>query len=355
MVLCPITGKNSQNMKKIIIAMLAGLTAISGAAQDSKTVVNGAGASFPAPVYRIWTYQYSTESGNRVNYQSLGSGAGINQIKAGTVAFGGTDNPLTKEELDRNGLLQFPMLMGGVVVIVNVPGVNGNSLKLNQDVLSKIFLGEITTWNDPQIKAINPGLELPDLKITAVTRADSSGTTFIFTNYLTKISKDWEAKVGCGPAVKWPVGIRAQKNPGVCNNVSKIRGAIGYTEYTYAIEAKLAMPQLRNKEGKYMVAAPEAFKAAGANADWQNAPGFYMMLTEQPGEQSWPIAGLTYLLIHRNQTDAAQGKALLDYINWCFTKGAKSATQMHYVAMPENVVEMVRKELAKVTFGAAEK
>lgn len=339
-------------MKKIIIGMLAGLTALSGAAQDQKPVLNGAGASFPAPVYRIWTYQYSLESGIRVNYQSLGSGAGINQIKAGTIAFGGTDNPLTKEELDQAGLIQFPMLMGGVVVITNVPGVNGAELKLDQNALSKIFLGEITSWDAPEIKALNPTIALPAQKITVVTRADSSGTTFIFTDYLTKISKDWEAKVGCGPAVKWPVGIRAQKNPGVCNNVAKTRGAIGYTEYTYAVEANLAMPQLRNKDGKFMVPGPEAFKVAGASADWENAPGFYMMLTEQPGEQSWPIAGLTYLLIHRNQPDAALGKALLDYINWCFDKGSASAVQMHYVPLPDNVVKMIRKELANIKLGA---
>jgi phosphate transport system substrate-binding protein len=342
-------------MKKTIIGMLAGLVALSGVAQDSKPVLNGAGASFPAPVYRIWTYQYTEESGVRVNYQSLGSGAGINQIKAGTIAFGGTDNPLTKEDLDQSGLIQFPMLMGGVVVIANVPGINANDLKLNQEVLSKIFLGEITSWDDAQIKALNPTLALPKLNVTVVARSDSSGTTFIFTDYLTKISKDWESKVGRGPAVKWPVGIRAQKNPGVCTAVQKTRGAIGYTEYTYAIETNLPMPQLRNKDGKFLAPTSDAFKAAGANADWENAPGFYMMLTEQPGEKSWPIAGLTYVLLHRNQSNEALGKALLGYINWCFDKGGDSATKMHYVPMPENVVKMIRKEFENITFGKVEK
>ncbi len=330
---------------------MAGLIAVSGAAQEKKQVLNGAGASFPAPVYRLWTYQFGEESGVQVNYQSLGSGAGINQIKAGTIAFGGTDNPLTKEELDEAGLLQFPMLMGGVVVIANVPGVGTDKLKLDQNALSKIFLGEITNWNDPQVQSLNPELKLPDMKITVVARADSSGTTFIFTNYLSKISGTWKDKVGCGPAVKWPVGIRGQKNPGVCNNVAKIRGSIGYTEYTYAFEAKLATVQLRNHDGKFLAPTPASFKAAGVNADWENAPGFYMVLTDQPGEHSWPIAGLTYLLVHRTQKDAELGKALLQYIDWCFVKGAKAALQMHYVPMPDNVIELVNKELKTVKLG----
>ncbi|MBR5186765.1 MAG: phosphate ABC transporter substrate-binding protein PstS, partial [Akkermansia sp.] len=217
---------------------------------QAETTITGAGASFPAPVYQKWTYAYSQQNPDtQVTYQSMGSGAGLNQIKAGTVDFAGSDNPLTLEQQNEAGLEQYPMLTGGVVVIVNIPGVKDNQLKLSQDVLARIFLGEITSWNDPAIKALNPKLKLPKLKITVVRRADSSGTSFIFTNYLSKISADWKKKVGQGSAVKWPVGIGGQKNPGVCNNVARTRGAIGYTEYTYAVEAKLACAMLENASG----------------------------------------------------------------------------------------------------------
>ena len=232
-------------MKKITnLAMAAAaVLTVTGCSESNKTTLNGAGASFPAPVYQNWTHSYSqTNPAVQVNYQSLGSGAGINQIKAGTVDFAGSDNPLTLEEQNKAGLVQFPMLTGGVVVIVNIPGVNNNQLKLSRSNLADIFLGKITKWNDPKLLKDNPGL--PDLAITVVRRADASGTSFIFTNYLSKISAEWQKIAGCGSSVKWPVGIGGQKNPGVCNNVAKIKGAIGYTEYTYAVEAKLAMAQL---------------------------------------------------------------------------------------------------------------
>lgn len=338
-------------MKKMMAMLMAcGLCAGVAKAHGQGNTINGAGASFPAPVYRVWTYLYSEKSNIRVNYQSLGSGAGINQIKSGTVALGGSDNPLEKSELDKHGLIQFPMLMGGVVLAINVPGISSNQLKLDQETLSKIFLGEITNWNDRSIARLNSGLNLPDLKITVVSRADSSGTTYIFTNYLSKISKVWAEKIGAGPAVNWPVGIRGQKNPGVCNNIKKIRGAIGYTEYTYAIESKLSTVVLRNLDGNFVSPTIESFKAAGANSDWRNAPGFRMILTEQPGADSWPITGLTYLLIHREQKDSALAKSLLDYIKWCFEHGAQSAIKLHYVPMPENVIKMVYDELDKVRY-----
>ena len=348
-------------IKKMLIGTLASALAASvflssgcGDAENAGTpntpaknaiTLNGAGASFPAPVYQLWTYAYTQTGKATVNYQSLGSGAGLSQIKAGTVDFAGTDSPLTAEQQAETGLVQFPMLTGGVVVIVNIPGVKSGELKLSRAVLSDIFLGKITNWNDPAIAKINPGVRLPkDLKITVVRRSDSSGTTFIFTDYLSKISGEWKNAIGAGSAVKWPVGIGGQKNPGVCNNVAKIRGSIGYTEYTYAVEPKLNCAQLENRAGTFIAPTAKSFAASAANADWKNAPGFLMMLTDQPGAESWPITGVTYILI-RKDADAGTQAALKDYFNWCFTEGASSAARLNYVPIPENVVSLIREKL----------
>lgn len=324
------------------LALIALLPLAAGAADVS---INGAGASFPAPVYRAWTYGFSQSTGEkiRVNYQSSGSGAGINQIKDGTVDFGGTDNPLTRKELDAANLCQFPMLTGGVVVIVNIRGVKPNTLQLDQETLAGIYLGQIKKWNDPKIVALNPGVKLPKRNIVVVRRSDSSGTSFIFTNYLSKISKEWRDKVGAGPAVNWPVGIGGQKNPGVCNTVARINGAIGYTEYTYAVEAKLSMVALKNKAGRFVRPTPASFQASAANAQWKPAEGFYMVLTDQSGDESWPITGVTYVLVQRNQTDAAKAAALLNYFNWCYTSGAVTASRLNYVPLTGKVLELVRK------------
>lgn len=322
--------------------MMLGLCSMSQADNASFT---GAGASFPAPVYRQWTYSYSEENpGTQITYQSLGSGAGLNQIKAGTVDFAGSDNPLTLEQQQESGLIQFPMLTGGVVVIVNIPGVKDGALQLSQDVLARIYLGEIQYWNDAAIRALNPKLRLPKMKITVVRRSDSSGTSFIFTNYLSKISADWKNKVGQGSSVKWPVGIGGQKNPGVCNMVAKIKGSIGYTEYTYAVEAKLACACLENADGKFVKPSQQSFSAAASCADWKNAPGFYMELTNVPGAQSWPITGVTYILM-RKDASAEKRAALRDYFMWCFTEGADQATKLNYVALPQDVVELVKPSL----------
>lgn len=330
-------------IKEILIGSLATVSAAASASADVLTL-NGAGASFPAPVYQLWTYAYTQTGKAKVNYQSLGSGAGLSQIKAGTVDFAGTDNPLTIEQQAEAGLIQFPMLTGGVVVIVNVPGVKSGELKLSRAVLADIFLGKISNWNDPAIAALNPGVKLPkSLTITVVRRSDSSGTTFIFTDYLSKISGEWKDKIGAGSSVKWPVGIGGQKNPGVCNNVAKIRGGIGYTEYTYAVEAKLNCARLENREGEFVAPAAVNFAASAANADWNNAPGFLMMLTDQPGADSWPITGVTYILL-RKDTSAERREALKDYFNWCFTDGAASASRLNYVPIPENVVKLIREK-----------
>lgn len=330
-------------IKEILTGSLATVSAAASANADVLTL-NGAGASFPAPVYQLWTYAYTQTGKAKVNYQSLGSGAGLSQIKAGTVDFAGTDNPLTIEQQAEAGLIQFPMLTGGVVVIVNVPGVKSGELKLSRAVLADIFLGKISNWNDPAIAALNPGVKLPkSLPITVVRRSDSSGTTFIFTDYLSKISGEWKDKIGAGSSVKWPVGIGGQKNPGVCNNVAKIRGGIGYTEYTYAVEAKLNCAQLENREGEFVAPAAANFAASAANADWNNAHGFLMMLTDQPGADSWPITGVTYILL-RKDTSAERREALKDYFNWCFTDGAASASRLNYVPIPENVVKLIREK-----------
>lgn len=328
-------------LKKLFILAL-GLSSMS---QANDSTFTGAGASFPAPVYRQWTYSYSNaHPGTQITYQSLGSGAGLNQIKAGTVDFAGTDNPLTLEQQEEFGLIQFPMLTGGVVVIVNIPGVKDGQLKLSKDVLARIYLGEITYWNDAAIRALNPKLRLPKLKITVVRRSDSSGTSFIFTNYLSKISQKWKNTVGQGSSVKWPVGIGGQKNPGVCNNVAKIKGSIGYTEYTYAVEAHLPCACLENADGQFIVPSQESFSAAAACADWQNAPGFYMELTNVPGAKSWPITGVTYILM-RKDTPSAERAALKDYFIWCYTDGAAKATELNYVALPQEVVKLIEPTL----------
>lgn len=323
-------------IKNIFIALLA-----ASSLSQADTTITGAGASFPAPVYQKWTYTYSQQNpGTTATYQSLGSGAGLNQIKAGTVDFAGSDNPLTLEQQQEAGLTQFPMLTGGVVVVVNLPGIKDGQLKLSQEVLSAIYLGDIQYWNDKAISALNPGVKLPKMKITVVHRSDSSGTSFIFTNYLSKISPQWKEKVGQGPAVKWPTGIGGQKNPGVCNNVAKIKGSIGYTEYTYAVEAKLTCAALENAAGRYVKPNLSSFAASASGADWKNAPGFYMELTNVAGDNSWPITGVTYILL-RNDTPKEKRAELKKYFNWCFTEGAPAATQLNYVALPENVVKLI--------------
>lgn len=328
-------------LKKLFVIML-GLASLSQAEDMS---ITGAGASFPAPVYRQWTYSYSSQHpGTQITYQSVGSGAGLNQIKTGTVDFAGTDSPLTLQQQQEYALVQFPMLTGGVVVIVNIPGVKDSQIRLSKQVLADIYLGKILFWNDPAIRALNPKLRLPKLKITVVRRSDSSGTSFIFTNYLSKVSPAWKEQVGQGSSVKWPVGIGGQKNPGVCNTVSKIKGSIGYTEYTYAVEAKLACACLENADGNYVAPCRESFSAAAACADWENAPGFYMELTNVPGAKSWPITGVTYILLRKDTPDQVRA-TLRDYFMWCYTDGAATATKLNYVALPQEVVKLVEPTL----------
>ncbi len=323
--------------------MLVALAAVAATAQADVNLT-GAGASFPNPVYQKWTFDYSAESGSKVTYQSQGSGAGIRQIKEGTVDFAGSDNPLSAKEQEEAALIQFPMLTGGVVIIVNIPGVKDGQLKLSKQVLADIYLGKITKWNDKAITSINPGLRLPPINITVARRSDSSGTSFIFTNYLSKVSPEWKEKVGQGPSVAWPVGLGGQKNPGVCNIVAQKAGAIGYTEFTYAVEGGLTCAQLENADGKYLAPTPESFSASAASADWSKAEGFVMELTNVAGEKSWPITGVTYVLI-RKDSSAEKRAAMKKYFMWCFEKGADSATKLHYVPLPKNVVEQIEPKI----------
>lgn len=314
----------------------------------NQIVLSGAGATFPSPVYASWTYNYTESTQNRVlvNYQGTGSGAGINQLKAGTVDFAGTDAPLTQSELEEAGLIQFPMLSGGVVVVVNLPGVEHGQLKLSQKTLANIFLGKIQNWNDPALRKENEGMTLPDREITVVHRSDSSGTSFLFTNYLTQISPEWKEKVGVGKTVNWPVGIGGQRNPGVCNNVSQIRGAIGYTEYTYAAESKLAMVALENATGQYVIPTIDSFTESLKSADWKAEEGFYQVLTNASGDKSYPLVGITYLLLRKDCETTKKGE-LRDYIYWCFGAGKNIAVKMHYVPVPQTAIEAVRPVLEK--------
>lgn len=328
-------------MRKLMTGVLTGVL-LTGAAALAEETINGAGASFPNPVYQKWAYKYHELTGVKVNYNSIGSGGGIAAIKNRTVDFAGSDAPLKKEELDELGLVQFPMVMGGVVPIINVPGVEPGKLKLTGTVLADIFLGSIKKWNDPAIQGMNPDVKLPDQAITVVHRADGSGTTWIFTGFLDKVSVEWHQKVGWDKAVKWPAGVGAKGNEGVAANVKNFPGAIGYVEFAYALENKLCHTQLRNRDGNFVQPTFETFTAAAANADWKNAPGFYVVLVDQAGAQSWPITGATFILMYRQQPDATKGEAMKKYFDWCFTHGDATAKELYYVPMPDAVVELVK-------------
>jgi phosphate transport system substrate-binding protein len=307
----------------------------------AESTITGAGATFPYPAYSKWAFDYNQETGVRLNYQSIGSGGGIKQIKAKTVDFGASDAPLEPKELNESGLMQFPMIMGGVVPVVNIKGITAGQLKLSADNLAGIYMGKITKWNDPKIAADNSGLSLPAEDITVVHRADGSGTTWIFTNYLTKVSKEWKEKVGNDKAVEWPVGLGGKGNEGVAAFVGKVDGSIGYVEYAYALQNKMASVMLKNHDGKYVAPTAENFQAAAAGADWAHAEGYYMVLTDQPGANSWPITGASFILVYKNQTNVAQAKEVLKFFAWSFKNGDKSAMTLDYVPMPEAVVKMV--------------
>jgi len=304
--------------------------------------ITGAGATFPYPVYAKWAEAYKAKTGISMNYQSIGSGGGIKQIKAKTVDFGASDKPLKVEELEKEGLMQFPAIMGGVVPVINVDGIAPNQLKLSGTVLADIFLGKIKKWNDPALAALNKGVTLPAADITVVHRSDGSGTTFVFTNYLAKVSPAWKEKVGSDASVSWPAGTGGKGNEGVAAFVKQIKGSIGYVESAYAKQNKMAMAMLQNKAGQFVIADDDTFKAAAANAQWDKAPGFYEILTDQPGNTSWPITGASFILMHKNQAKPGQAKEVLKFFEWAFISGDKLASELDYVPMPDNVVKLIQ-------------
>ncbi|KRB89135.1 phosphate ABC transporter substrate-binding protein PstS [Noviherbaspirillum sp. Root189] len=303
--------------------------------------ITGAGATFPYPIYAKWAEEYKKASGNGLNYQSIGSGGGIKQIKAKTVDFGASDMPLKAEDLDAAGLMQFPAVMGGVVPIVNLEGITPGQLKLTGQVVADIYLGKITKWNAPEIAALNPGVKLPTDDITVVHRADGSGTSFLFTDYLSKVNPDFKAQVGAGTAVKWPTGVGGKGNEGVAANVQRIKNSIGYVEYAYAKKNKMSHTQLKNRDGQFVQPDDETFKAAAAGADWAKTPGFAVILTDQAGKTSWPITGASFILMHKNQVDTAKGKEVVKFFDWAYKNGGAMAAELDYVAMPSAVVKLV--------------
>jgi phosphate transport system substrate-binding protein len=326
-------------IKAIVAATTVAATAVPALALD----ISGAGATFPYPIYAKWADAYKKETGNGMNYQSIGSGGGIKQIQSKTVTFGASDMPLKPEELAKSGLVQFPTVVGGDVPVVNLDGVKSGELTLDGTTLAKIFLGEITKWDDPAIAKLNPSAKLPSQAIVVVHRSDGSGTTFIWTDYLSKVSADWKSKVGASTSVEWPAGIGAKGNEGVANNVANTKGAIGYVEYAYAKQNKMTAVNMINKEGKSIAPNAAAFQAAAANADWEKSDHYYVILTNQPGAESWPIAGATFILIHTQPQDPAAAAEALKFFAWAYKSGSKMAEDLDYVPMPDKVVASIQK------------
>lgn len=300
--------------------------------------ISGAGATFPYPIYAKWAEAYAAKTGLKMNYQSIGSGGGIAQINARTVDFGASDMPLKPEELDKAGLTQFPPVIGGEVMVVNLPGIQPGQMILDGPTIANIYLGKITKWNDPAIAKLNPGLKLPDTAIAVVHRSDGSGTTFIFTDYLSKVSPEWKDKVSEGTSVEWPVGIGGKGNEGVSALTARTAGAIGYVEYAYALQNKLAHTELINRDGATLEPGSKVFQAAAANADWKSAPGFYLILTDQTGKESWPITGATFILMHKKQDHPDKAKEVLNFFDWAYKNGGQLAESLDYIPMPATAV-----------------
>ena len=324
---------------KTIVA--AGVVAASTSAFAAD--ITGAGATFPYPIYSKWADAYKKETGNGLNYQSSGSGAGIKQIQAKTVTFGASDMPLKADQLEKEGLVQWPMVMGAIVAVVNLEGVKPGEMVFDGETLANIYLGKISKWDDPAIKKLNPNVKLPSAAIAVVHRADGSGTTFNFTDYLAKVSADWKSTIGEGTTVEWPVGVGAKGNEGVSGNIGQTKNSIGYVEYAYAKQNKLTYTAMANKAGKTVQPTTESFQAAASNADWTHAPGFYLILTDQPGEKSWPITASTFILMHKEPADKAASGEALKFFKWAFANGSKMAEELDYIPMPDNVVKLIEK------------
>ncbi|WP_353151756.1 phosphate ABC transporter substrate-binding protein PstS [Pollutimonas bauzanensis] len=322
---------------QISVGFAFAATALTAQAAD----ITGAGASFPFPIYAKWAAQYQQETGNRINYQSIGSGGGQQQIIAKTVDFGASDDPMKPDALEKNGLLQFPAIIGGTVPVINVEGIKPGELKLTGPIIADIFLGKVTKWDDAAIKALNPEVKLPSASIIVVHRSDGSGTTFGWTNYLSKVSPAWKEQVGEGKAVKWPTGQGGKGNEGVAAYVRQLKNSIGYVEYAYAKQNNLAWTQLQNKDGKFVQPTQSAFAAAAANADWKSAPGMGVVLTEEPGAESWPVTSASFILVHKKQDKPENAKETLAFFDWAFKKGGKLAEELDYVPMPASVTAQI--------------
>ena len=337
-----------KHIRTMAVAGFLAATVLPAVAAD----ISGAGATFPYPIYAKWADAYKKETGVGLNYQSIGSGGGIKQIQARTVTFGATDAPLKGEELEKNGLVQFSMVMGGIVPVVNIDGINAGDLVLDGPTLAKIFLGDIKTWDDPAIKKLNPNVKLPSTAITVVHRSDGSGTTFNFAYYLSQVSPDWSSKVSYNTSLEWPVGVGAKGNEGVSNNVGQIKGSIGYVEYAYALQNKLVYTKMQNKDGRVVSPTSAAFQAAAANADWSSVPGYGVILANQPGAASWPMTAATFILIPKQPPDAAAAASALKFFAWAYDKGGKMAEELDYVPMPEKVVSDIKEMWTKSIIGS---
>jgi len=335
---------------KLALLSMAGIVSMSAVTLVNAQEITGAGASFPAPLYSKWAAEYNKATGVKVNYQSVGSGAGIKQIDAKTVDFGASDMPQTDEVLKAKGQFQFPTVIGGTVPVINIKGIAPGQLKLDGQVLGDIFLGKITKWNDPAIKALNAGLALPDVDIAVVRRADGSGTTFNFTNYLSAVHAEWKAKVGEGTAVNWPVGAGGKGNEGVAAFVNRLPNSIGYVEYSYVKQNKMTYALMKNKDGVFVAPDEEAFKAAAAGADWNKT--FYQLIVNQPGKAAWPISTATFILMHVKQDKPANATEAFKFFTWAYKNGGKSATDLDYVPMPANVIGSIEKAWGHTTDAA---
>ncbi|CAN5272931.1 phosphate ABC transporter substrate-binding protein PstS [soil metagenome] len=332
-------------LKKLVGALSAALIVGGGALSTAAFAagqISGAGATFPAPVYAKWAEAYKAKTGVALNYQAIGSGGGIKQIKAKTVDFGATDKPLKPAEQEQAGLFQFPPVIGGVAPVVNLAGVGPGQLKITGPVLASIYLGDIKKWNDPQIAALNPGVNLPGTPITVVHRSDGSGTSFVFTSYLSKLSPGWAGRVGANDSVEWPAGQGGKGNDGVAAIVKQTPGSIGYVEYAFAKQNKMATLQMQNRAGRFVQPVAANFAAAAARADWAHAPGYYLLLLDQPGENAWPITAATFILVYKNQTNAATGAEVLKFFDWAYSNGNPAAEQLDYVPLPDSLKNSIR-------------
>jgi phosphate transport system substrate-binding protein len=327
-------------MKYLFRTMIA--TAVVAASTFAHADITGAGATFPYPIYAKWADAFKKQTNVAVNYQSIGSGGGIKQITAKTVDFGATDMPMTAADLEKNGLLQFPAIIGGVVPVVNLKGVANGELKFTGELLANIYMGKIKKWNDPAITQLNPGVKLPDDAITPVYRSDGSGTTFLFTNYLSKVNAEWKSSISEGSTVKWPAGVGGKGNEGVASYVQKLNGSIGYVEYAYAKQNKLNAGQMRNKDGQFIKPTDDAFKAAASGAEWAKTPGMGVILTDQAGKASWPMTGASFILVHKKQDKPEQGKKVLQFFDWSFKNGKQMADDLDYVPMPDDVIALIQ-------------